>query len=93
MILSRSLIITLPAFPRDAYVQVTLVAEEMSGAREVLTIKMAASGLTNIETLSKSDPFLEISRVNEGGQWLPVFRTEVWAVDLGSRKSSDLTMS
>ena len=49
----------------------------MSSAREVLTIQMAASGLINVEMLSKSDPFLEISRATEGGQWQPVFRTEV----------------
>ena len=54
-----------------------LMAEEMSGAKEVLTIQMAASGLMNVEVLSKSDPFLEISRSTENGQWLPVFRTEV----------------
>ena len=54
-----------------------LMAEEMSGAKEVLTIQMAASGLMNVEVLSKSDPFLEISRSTVNGQWLPVFRTEV----------------
>ena len=54
-----------------------LMAEEMTGAKEVLTIQMAASGLINVEVLSKSDPFLEISRSTEDGQWLPVFRTEV----------------
>ena len=53
------------------------MAEEMTGAKEVLTIQMAASGLMNVEVLSKSDPFLEISRSTEDGQWLPVFRTEV----------------
>jgi hypothetical protein len=72
---SRSLTLNLLKTSKPS--TVTLVAEEMSGAREVLTIKMAASELLNIETLSKSDPFLEISRVNEGGAWLPVFRTEV----------------
>ncbi|KAG1662681.1 hypothetical protein FOA52_014607 [Chlamydomonas sp. UWO 241] len=56
---------------------VRLIGEEVSSAREVLTIQLAATGLRNIETFSKSDPFLEISRANEGGAWVPVFKTEV----------------
>lgn len=57
--------------------QVTLVSEEMSSAREVLTMQISASSLKNVEVMSKSDPFLEICRQTEAGQWLPVFKTEV----------------
>jgi len=59
--------------------EVHLTAEEMSSAREVLTVQIGAKGLKNVEVMSKSDPFLEISRSTEAGHWVPVFKTE--AVD------------
>mmetsp|Transcript_20448 Transcript_20448/g.44661 ORF Transcript_20448/g.44661 Transcript_20448/m.44661 type:complete len:569 (+) Transcript_20448:73-1779(+) len=55
---------------------VTITAEEMSAAREVLTIQLAAGSLKNVDTFSKSDPFLEISKATEDGRWLPVYKTE-----------------
>eukprot|EP00955_Chlamydomonas_euryale_P086198 364197-Chlamydomonas_euryale.AAC.42 len=57
--------------------QVTLTADEMSAAREVITMQLSGTGLKDVEVFSKSDPFLEISRATEGGPYLPVFKTEV----------------
>ncbi|KAG1669580.1 hypothetical protein FOA52_006353 [Chlamydomonas sp. UWO 241] len=56
--------------------KVHLMAEEMSSAREVLTMALCAKGLKNVEVMSKSDPFLQISRSTEAGAWVPVFKTE-----------------
>ena len=57
------------------------MGEEVSNAREVFTFQLAATGLLNVETFSKSDPFLEISRQQEDGRWLPVYK-------VGSRGSA-----
>jgi hypothetical protein len=40
-------------------------------------MQLACTGLKNVETFSKSDPFLEICRVAEDGKVTPVFKTEV----------------
>jgi hypothetical protein len=56
--------------------------EELSGAREVLTIQLAAKGLRNVEMMSKSDPFIEISKKTEGGTWVPCFKSETRNNDL-----------
>lgn len=58
---------------------VRLQAEELSNARELLTFQLAASNLKNVEVFSKSDPFLQISRLqgDSGSQYLPVYKTEV----------------
>lgn len=71
----RSLVLRLLHTPRAS--TIILVAEELSGAREVLTMQLAARGLTDVEVFSRSDPFLEISKSTEAGTWLPVFKTEV----------------
>ncbi|KAG2499352.1 hypothetical protein HYH03_002927 [Edaphochlamys debaryana] len=55
-----------------------LIGEEASNSKDVFKIKFAASKLKNVEMIGKSDPFLQISRLQEDGQtWLPVFKTGV----------------
>lgn len=57
---------------------VTLTVEEMSNANSLVHIGFCGTNLANMERLSKSDPFIEICRLQEDGQsWLPVFKTEV----------------
>lgn len=43
--------------------QVTMTLEELTAAREILRFQISAKGLRNKETIGKSDPFLEISRM------------------------------
>ncbi len=39
-----------------------MVAEELGNARETLTITIVGQNLLDVESLGKSDPFLEIHR-------------------------------
>ncbi len=40
-------------------------------------LAFSAKNLDNVERFSKSDPFLRVLRLREGGDWLPVLKTEV----------------
>lgn len=40
-------------------------------------MSLSASRLDNLETFSRSDPFLRISKMRENGEWVPVLKTEV----------------
>jgi hypothetical protein len=48
--------------------QVTVTCEELSASREEVSIVLAGVQLRNVEVLSKSDPFLEISRSLQVGE-------------------------
>jgi len=81
LITAKGKALTLPlAIPGQAGKStVTLGAEEISNARELLTFAVSATSLKNLDLLSKSDPFLTISRLqgDSGNNWQPVFKTEV----------------
>lgn len=70
-----ALLLTIP----PSALQVHLMAEELSSCRDVFTMQVSASGLKNVDLLSKSDPFLEINSQDTRGRWKPVFKTEVGA--------------
>jgi hypothetical protein len=50
------------------HLQVIVQAEELSNARETLTITIAGSNLLDVEAIGSSDPFLEIHRQQVGPQ-------------------------
>ncbi|EFJ42979.1 hypothetical protein VOLCADRAFT_121478 [Volvox carteri f. nagariensis] len=55
-----------------------LLAEELSDSKQVYRIQLAASKLRNVESLGKSDPFIQFSRQqDESSDWLPVYKTKV----------------
>ncbi|GLI68934.1 hypothetical protein VaNZ11_013362 [Volvox africanus] len=54
-----------------------LLAEEASDSKEVYRIRLSASRLRNVERFGKSDPFIQFSRCQEDGEWLPVYKTRV----------------
>ena len=56
---------------------VRVVAEELSQNKEVLHLKMAGAKLDKKDFFGKSDPFMEIFRSSESGQYILVHRTEV----------------
>jgi len=56
---------------------VRVVAEELSQNKEVLNLKMAGAKLDKKDFFGKSDPFMEIFRSSESGQYILVHRTEV----------------
>lgn len=55
----------------------TVTAEEMVNSKFVVQIRVHGSDLDNKDVFSKSDPFLAISKRNEGGSYTPVYKTEV----------------
>lgn len=58
--------------------QVSITAEEVSCARDVIHMSCSARKLASVEVLSKSDPFFDISRLQEDGKtWVPVYKSEV----------------
>ncbi len=40
-------------------------------------LAFSATGLENKDRFSKSDPFLRVLKLREGGDWVPVLKTEV----------------
>ena len=62
--------------------KIQIVAEEVAASRETVLLAFEAKNLDNKDTFSKSDPFLEISRANENGEFSLVHRTEVVDNDL-----------
>ncbi|XP_031572817.1 copine-3-like [Actinia tenebrosa] len=56
---------------------ITVFAEEVSGTSDRVKIAFTAKNLDNKDFLSKSDPFLEISRMKSDGGFVLVHRTEV----------------
>eukprot|EP00877_Chromochloris_zofingiensis_P013629 jgi/Chrzof1/851/Cz01g31110.t1 len=58
--------------------KVSITAEEVSCARDVIHMSCSARKLASVEVLSKSDPFFDISRLQEDGKtWVPVYKSEV----------------
>ena len=57
--------------------KIQIIAEEVAGCRETVFLTFEAKKLDNLDTFSKSDPFLEISRANENWEFSLVHRTEV----------------
>lgn len=55
----------------------TVHAEETVSSRSAVDIKFRCSNLENKDLLSKSDPFLRISRIVETGGSIPICKTEV----------------
>ncbi|CAA6669063.1 unnamed protein product [Spirodela intermedia] len=55
---------------------ITIVAEETVSSRSVVEMVLRGSNLKNKDVFSKSDPFLRISRVVEGGGAIPICKTE-----------------
>ncbi|XP_055892331.1 copine-3-like [Biomphalaria glabrata] len=56
---------------------ITVVAEEVKVNKEIAMFRFSAKQLDNKDFLSKSDPFLEISRLLPDGTWQVIYRTEV----------------
>ncbi|AES82568.1 putative C2 domain, von Willebrand factor, type A, copine, protein BONZAI [Medicago truncatula] len=56
---------------------ITIHAEETVAARSAVEIIFRCSHLDNKDILSKSDPFLRISRIVESGGSVPICKTEV----------------
>ena len=63
-------------------------AEEFAACRETVFFTFEAKKLDNKDTFSKSDPFLEVSRSNENGEFSIVHRTEVVDNDLSPKWST-----
>ncbi|PWA60426.1 copine-3 [Artemisia annua] len=57
--------------------QITVYAEEVVVSKIAAELKFKCSNLENKDFFSKSDPFLVISKLVEGGATVPVCRTEV----------------
>lgn len=64
---------------------ITLRASEVSRQVETLTLQFSATKLEKKDLMSKSDPFLEFSRILPDGQLQSVFRTEVIKNDLNPK--------
>ncbi|EFJ42927.1 hypothetical protein VOLCADRAFT_76928 [Volvox carteri f. nagariensis] len=61
-------------FPKST---ITLTAEEETSCKDVFRFQIEASNLRPADALGKPDPFLQISRLQDGGtSWLPVFKSE-----------------
>ncbi|KAG2442841.1 hypothetical protein HXX76_002920 [Chlamydomonas incerta] len=55
-----------------------LVSEEVSACKDVYRFQLKAFELKNADTFGKSDPYLQINRLQEDGvTWLPVYKTNV----------------
>ena len=54
--------------------KIQIVAEEVAACRETVFLTFEAKDLDNKDFFSKSDPFLEISRANENGEFSLVHR-------------------
>lgn len=63
-----------PAFAKGF---ITVRGEEIKNCNAKLSITLAGEKLDNKDTFGRSDPFLRLSRVNEDGGAIPVFKTEV----------------
>ena len=61
--------------------------------RPVLQVQLAfsATGLENKDRFSKSDPFLRVHKLREGGDWVPVLKTEVGGGVLGAGTSNNIS--
>lgn len=57
--------------------KISINAEEVAACRETVIFTLEAKKLDNKDMFGKSDPFVEISRANEGGGFSIVHRTEV----------------
>lgn len=55
----------------------TVTAEEMVNSKSLVEIVIHGSDLDSKDVFSKSDPFLTISKRNEGGSYIQVYKTEV----------------
>ncbi|EFN57401.1 hypothetical protein CHLNCDRAFT_142828 [Chlorella variabilis] len=56
-----------------------LSGEELPMTNAVVSLSLAASNLDNVETWSKSDPFVRISKMRESGEWvIPNNLNPVW---------------
>ncbi|EDO39500.1 predicted protein [Nematostella vectensis] len=56
---------------------ITIYAEEMKGANEIVKLTFRATNLDNKDFMGKSDPFLELLKLKPDGGTLLVHRTEV----------------
>lgn len=63
--------------PRRSNGTILLRAEELNKCKEEITLHFRASHLDKKDFFGKSDPYLQISRVNEDGCYTVVHRTEV----------------
>nr|XP_022302615.1 copine-8-like isoform X2 [Crassostrea virginica] len=63
--------------PRKSNGVILLRAEELNKCKEEVTLHFRASHLDKKDFFGKSDPYLQISRVNEDGSYTVVHRTEV----------------
>lgn len=54
-----------------------LSGEELPMSNAVVSMCLGATKLDNVETFSKSDPFVRVSKMRESGTWIPVLKTEV----------------
>ncbi|KAH6756007.1 Calcium-dependent phospholipid-binding Copine family protein [Perilla frutescens var. hirtella] len=57
--------------------KLTVCAEETVASRNAIELQFRCSALENKDLLSKSDPFLRISRAAESGGLIPICKTEV----------------
>ena len=65
-----------------------MTAEEQSACKDEITLAFSAEKLDKKDFFGKSDPFLDFSRVSEGGQFSVVHRTEVIKKSLNPRWKS-----
>lgn len=56
---------------------VTIRAEELADMNAVVRLAFSGIKLENKDRFSKSDPFLRVQKLREGGDWVPVLKTEV----------------
>ncbi|TVU29933.1 hypothetical protein EJB05_21529, partial [Eragrostis curvula] len=65
--------------------ELTVQAEESAGSKAIMEMVFRCSDLEIKDLLSKSDPFLLISRISDSGMAVPICKTEVRKNDLNPR--------
>ncbi|XP_052584027.1 copine-7 isoform X2 [Peromyscus californicus insignis] len=68
---------------------ITVIAEDISGNNGYVELSFQARKLDDKDLFSKSDPFLELYRVNDDGSEQLVYRTECLVWDYDSRGKHD----
>jgi Ca2+-dependent lipid-binding protein len=65
--------------------ELTVQAEESAGSKAIMEMVFRCSDLEIKDLLTKSDPFLLISRISDSGMPVPICKTEVRKNDLNPR--------
>lgn len=56
--------------------KIIIRSEEVRGSSDLVYLELAARGVEDVETFSKSDPFITISKLRPDNTWVKVHQTE-----------------